>query len=140
MELSDFLDIPRMWWICVGFLIPTILGFAIGLMKERLKDKRAEQEEAERKAKEEREVRRQHDKLIDESMRYLHKDRINQQCEYWLGRGFCPVRNREVLTEQMDIYHQLGGNSFVTELVEETLRLPVEIPGEGDIYARKARR
>ena len=126
MNFYDFFDISRIWWICVGFLIPTALGFVIGHMKEQLKDKKEEQERIEKAKQEEQEARQRHEELVDASMRYLHKDRINQQCEYWLEKGYCPVRNREVITEQADIYHKLGGNSFITELVNEVMDLPLK--------------
>lgn len=136
MDFSEFFDVTRMWWICIGFLIPTALGFVIGLMKEKLKDKKEQEQQAEQEKREEREERKKHDDLVDESMRYLHKDRINQQCEYWLEKGYCPVRSREVITEQTDIYHRLGGNSFITELVSEVMDLPPKKPEKGEQYAR----
>lgn len=57
--------------------------------------------------------------------RYLLKDRITQACQHWLTVGYCPIHNREVLQEMTQSYHENGGNSFVSDLVETTLDLPL---------------
>lgn len=77
-------------------------------------------------------VKKHHDESVGlkESQRYLLKDRITQACQHWLAVGYCPIYNREVIVEMTDSYHKLGGNSFISGLVEKVLALPIEPNGE----------
>lgn len=119
MSLMALFDAERIWWIVMTCVLTTIVGILISWLKSSIDSQRDER----RRDKQEQ---KSHDKTMDGAMRYLLKDRILQACQHWQAKGFCPLHNREVLTEMVDAYHVLGGNSFVTEVYEETMSLPIK--------------
>lgn len=111
------IDLERIGWIVASCLITTILGFVIGDLRMRLRREHEAREELKLKEKTESEQ-------LMRGIRYILKGLINKECGKWLKAGWCPVRNKEVLIEQRDIYHDLGGNSFISSLVEDVIQLP----------------
>lgn len=105
-------------------MLTTVVGLVFTYFKGQLEEQRREKKEAVAKAEAERDKLAAHDALIDDSLRYLMKDRILQACQHWDGKGFCPMYNREALTDMVNVYHDLGGNSFIQTVYEDTMGLP----------------
>ena len=47
-------------------------------------------------------------------------------CESYLQKGCATLNEKEALSKQFESYRELGGNSFVCELVEQVKELPLE--------------
>lgn len=113
MEWLDFLDPVRVWWVVVGFAIPTTLGAWVGKLKEQAKHAKDEKDS----------LLLRLDKL-EISQRYLLKDRILQACSYWSEKDYCPAHARETVVDMFEAYKAHGGNSFVHEEIDSLLSLP----------------
>ena len=51
-------------------------------------------------------------------------------CDHYLEKGFAPVYARENITSMYDAYHSLGGDGIVTDMVQQTMKLPYMNGGE----------
>ena len=70
------------------------------------------------------------DRALDDGMRALLRDRIISACDHYLEKGFAPVYVRENITSMYDAYHSLGGDGIVTDMVQQTMKLPYMNGGE----------
>ena len=70
------------------------------------------------------------DRALDDGMRALLRDRIISACDHYLENGFAPVYARENITSMYDAYHSLGGDGIVTDMVQQTMKLPYMNGGE----------
>lgn len=111
------IDFERTWWIVVSCIVTTILGYLFADVRSRLQSLRTE-----------REIQTADDakqmQLFGMALRYILKDRLTTSCEHWLHLGYLPNGHRELITEMRDIYHDLGGNSYISDLTANTLELP----------------
>lgn len=114
-ELQGIMDMERAWQVVFTCVLTALTGGVIALLKQQL----AEARESRSKAAATRAA-------TNEALKYLLKDRILQACQHWQSKGFIPQHSREALTDMVDVYHALGGNSFVTGEYEATMRLPDE--------------
>lgn len=67
------------------------------------------------------------DNLIKEALLTMQRKSLLDSCGEYLARGSITLNELETLTSQYDSYHALGGNCFVTGLVEDVRNLPIEI-------------
>lgn len=67
-------------------------------------------------------------KLRKRALLSLQRRSILDSCEVHLKRGYASVEERQTLHEQSKSYKELGGNSFVANLVESIDKLPYEKP------------
>lgn len=108
----------------MGALVSAVVAAMCTWVKGQFDAQRRERtDERARREGELEEMRRQLTVSV-ESNRYLLKDRILQACQHWQDVGYCPMYNREVLSEMVKTYHSLGGNSFITSVYEDTMQLP----------------
>ena len=63
-------------------------------------------------------------------MRALLRDRIISACDHYFEKGYAPVYARENITSMYDAYHSLGGDGIVTDMVQQTMKLPYMNGGE----------
>lgn len=117
--LAEMFDLERIWWVVLPCILTTVVGIVVAQIHNSIEKQRDER-------RDERRAVETHDRTMDAAMRYLLKDRILQACQHWQDVGYCPVHNKEVLTDMVDIYHTLGGNSFVTEVYDAVMELPYE--------------
>lgn len=110
-------DVDRIWWIALSCIVTTVLGFAFGDLRAHLQ---AEREARQRDLKEEAKQMQ----LYCMALRYLLKNRLTEMCEQLLHRGQLSSYHRELVIEMRDIYHELGGNSYITALTDKVLDLP----------------
>ena len=61
----------------------------------------------------------------------LRSSMLREYSDY-TSREYCTVNEKENLTEQYEVYHDLGGNGMMTALYGEMMRLPSEPPEEND--------
>lgn len=70
-------------------------------------------------------------KAVELGMRSLLRDRIVQAYNHSVHhRGYCPIYEKENVTNMYEQYHNLGGNGTITELYEELMELPTQPKGE----------
>ena len=56
----------------------------------------------------------------------LQRRSLLDSCERLLKQGYADLKDKEVIEKQFESYKELGGNSFVKELVVRVLNLPIE--------------
>lgn len=76
--------------------------------------------------KESSEYTKESDDLIKAALCSMQRQSLLNECEKCIKRGFATLEQKETITSQYDSYHALGGNSFVTTLYEQVMKLPLE--------------
>ena len=56
----------------------------------------------------------------------LQRRSLLDSCERLLKQGYADLKDKEVIEKQFESYKELGGNSFVKELVVRVLNLPID--------------
>lgn len=56
----------------------------------------------------------------------LQRRSLLDACERLLKQGYADLKDKEVIEKQYESYKELGGNSFVKDLVTKVLSLPIE--------------
>lgn len=76
--------------------------------------------------KESSEYTKESDDLIKAALCSMQRQSLLNECEKYIKRGFATLEQKETITSQYDSYHALGGNSFVTTLYEQVMKLPLD--------------
>lgn len=58
----------------------------------------------------------------------IQRKSILESCTKYIKRGYISIEEKETLYEQVESYNELGGNSFVKDLVKKLDSLPLEKP------------
>lgn len=58
----------------------------------------------------------------------IQRKSILDSCTKYLKRGYIGIEEKETLYEQVESYNELGGNSFIKDLVKKLDSLPLEKP------------
>jgi hypothetical protein len=79
-------------------------------------------------------VKRQQEEnaALRDGVRSLLRAQIMSECERSLKDGWCGPRLRDTIGDLYKSYHALGGNGTVTDIVEQTRRLPAMQPERGE--------
>ena len=56
----------------------------------------------------------------------LQRRSLLDSCERLLKQGYADLKDKEVIEKQFESYKELGGNSFVKDLVVRVLNLPID--------------
>ena len=56
----------------------------------------------------------------------LQRRSLLDTCERLLKQGYADLKDKEVVEKQFESYQELGGNSFVKDLVVRVLNLPID--------------
>lgn len=70
------------------------------------------------------------DELIKTALCAMQRQSLLNECEKCLRRGFATLEQKETISGQYESYHSLGGNSFITNIFEQVMALPVSKDGE----------
>ena len=65
-------------------------------------------------------------KLLKGGVLSMQRQSLLKSCEDYLTRGEITLEQRETVTKQYESYHALGGDSFITQLVDEVNNLPLK--------------
>lgn len=49
-----------------------------------------------------------------------------KSCEDYISRGYITLEQSESLSDAYEVYHKLGGDSFITDLVKRAQNLPID--------------
>jgi ribonucleotide monophosphatase NagD (HAD superfamily) len=63
-------------------------------------------------------------KALKMGMQAMLRDRIIEQYNKYMDKGYIPIYAMENVTAMYKEYHALGGNGTITQLYEELLELP----------------
>ena len=67
---------------------------------------------------------REEQQALRDGMRSLLMRQIQIDCENAIKEAACPVPVKQSITAMYDSYHALGGNGVITELYNQTIKLP----------------
>jgi len=78
----------------------------------------------------EKKIEKKHEnyRLIVDALLTMQKKSLLDSCEKYINRGYATLHQKEVVMMQYESYNELGGNSFIHELVERVNDLPLEEP------------
>lgn len=80
--------------------------------------------------KESSEYTKEADTLIKSALCSMQRQSLLNECEKYLKRGFATLEQKETLAGQYESYHNLGGNSFITDIYKQVMALPVSKDGD----------
>lgn len=80
--------------------------------------------------KESSEYAKEADELIKTALCAMQRQSLLNECEKYLKRGFATLEQKETLSGQYESYHNLGGNSFITDIYKQVMGLPVSKDGD----------
>lgn len=104
MKILNFLS--DYWFLISGVLIP-IGTFFIGKYKSK-------------------NLKLTHDiTLLKKGMCAMQREILLKNCETYLTRGWCTFEEKESLNALYEAYHNLGGDSFITDMVKQVNKLPI---------------
>lgn len=101
------------YWIEVLFgMVVTVLSLGIKFVWKKIKSQSDEQQ------------------YLKSGLQALLRDRIVQAYYKCVEQKYCPMYMLESISLMYKEYHNLGGNSFVTQLMEELMKFPKIKPDE----------
>ena len=106
--------IAKYWLEWLFGLLIAMLTWVVKRMSNRIKQQQIENE------------------ALRNGMRSLLKSQIVTQCERAMDDGWCGARLRDTINDLYQSYHALGGNGTVTDIVDQTRKLPAFEPEKGD--------
>ena len=66
------------------------------------------------------------DAMTRRALLTMQRNSLLRSCEDFIGRGFATMNEKETISSQYESYHELGGDSFVTDLVNQVIDLPLK--------------
>lgn len=71
-------------------------------------------------------VVQENDNVTRRALLTMQRNSLLRSCEDFTGRGFATMNEKETISSQYESYHELGGDSFVTDLVNQVIDLPLK--------------
>ena len=68
------------------------------------------------------------DELIKNTLLSMQRQSLLRACEEYLKHGYASMEQKETIAKQYQTYHDLGGDSFITDMVEQVKDLPLSKP------------
>lgn len=66
------------------------------------------------------------DRQVRNALLTMQRKSLLDSCEDFIKRGFATLHEKETMTDQYKSYHELGGDQFITDLVNKVVDLPLE--------------
>ena len=66
------------------------------------------------------------DKKVRRALLTMQRSSLLKDCEDFIKRGFATMNEKDTISSQYDSYHELGGDNFITDLVNTVKDLPLE--------------
>ena len=115
------------WWIAVLF---GAMVTGMKVLYSTRKKKKEEKNKEEKKWREDREKREQEIldilKLHSTAMIATLYDRLSQAYFHFSERGYCTPQDRHNCLKMFGIYHDLGGNDNMEDIMDKLMNLPVK--------------
>ena len=64
--------------------------------------------------------------LLTESTLTMQRNSLLRSCNDFLSRGYATIEEKSTIVDQYKSYHDLGGDSFITDMVEQVKDLPLK--------------
>lgn len=64
--------------------------------------------------------------LLKESTLTMQRNSLLRSCNDFLSRGYATIEEKATIVDQYKSYHDLGGDSFITDMVEQVKDLPLK--------------
>ena len=64
--------------------------------------------------------------LLAESAKINHENNLYKLCEDALKKGYCSQDRRRIIERTNDVYHSLGGNGDMKDIIQKARALPLE--------------
>lgn len=68
----------------------------------------------------------EHDAKVDRALLTLQRKSLLDSCEGYLKKGYSTINEKSTISEQYTSYSELGGDSFISDMVAEVINLPVD--------------
>lgn len=69
-----------------------------------------------------------HNNRVSRALLTLQRNSLLRSCEEFLRNGYATTNEKSTISEQYTSYSELGGDSFVSDLVANVMKLPIEKP------------
>ena len=66
------------------------------------------------------------DEVVQRALLTLQRASLLETCEDYIKKGFATLNEKETIDAEFRSYSELGGNSFVSDMVAEVMNLPLE--------------
>ena len=63
-------------------------------------------------------------KKVKTALCCIQRSDLLKTCEHYKTQGWCSIEAKDTLCELYNSYHDLGGNSFVTDMKNDVMKLP----------------
>lgn len=57
----------------------------------------------------------------------MQRNSLLHTCEEFLAKGYATLEQKETVAKQYNSYHELGGDSFITTMVQHVEELPIKL-------------
>lgn len=64
--------------------------------------------------------------LTKQSLLTMQRNSLMRSCSEYISRGYATMEEKATISDQYKSYHDLGGNSFITDMVEQVKELPLK--------------
>ncbi len=68
------------------------------------------------------------DDIVKDALLTMQRQSILRACDEYLRQGYADMNQKATVSSQYESYHALGGDSFITDMVEKVKDLPQEKP------------
>lgn len=69
-----------------------------------------------------------HDERADRALLTLQRKSLLDACGEYLEAGFATMEEKSTISDQYTSYSELGGDSFISDMVAEVMNLPISAP------------
>ena len=69
-----------------------------------------------------------HDAQVQRALLTMQRNSLLRSCEEFLGKGFATTNEKATISEQYTSYSELGGDQFISDLVAQVMKLPMDQP------------
>ena len=66
------------------------------------------------------------DQIVQRALLTLQRASLLETCELYIKKGFATLNEKETVDAEFRSYSELGGNSFVSDMVADVMNLPIE--------------
>lgn len=107
--------IKEYWFLISGVIIP-VATYLVGYYKNKVNKKESELD------------------AMKLALLAIAQSILSDKCEQYRANGYCSYETKQTLTNLYNGYHALGGDSFITVMYKDCMKLPdipVRITKEG---------
>lgn len=79
-----------------------------------------------------------HNDKVSKALLTMQRNSLMRSCEEFLRNGYATTNEKSTISDQYTSYSELGGDSFVTDMVANIMKLPLEKPTRVDKVKSKA--